>query len=303
MKIGVIGWGLRSSLGRTAHQPEKGYEVVALADPSPIAREKFEADIPGAKAYATVDEMLAVGINAVFILSPDHFHEEHATLTLRAGLPTYLEKPMAITTEGCDRVLQVASDTGTRLYVGHNMRHFDVFKKMKEWILAGHIGEVKTAWCRHFVSYGGEAYFRDWHADRTKSTGLLLQKGAHDIDVLHWLCAGYSTKVSALGAIMVYGDNKNRAEVGERVPIEFTTTFPASTLQKVYPIVDVEDVSMMLMELNNGVLASYQQCHFTPDGWRNYTIIGTEGRLENFGDMPGKATVKLWNTRKDAYRT
>ena len=37
----------------------------------------------------------------------------------------------------------------------------------------------------------------------------------------------------------------------------------------------------MLMQLDNGVFASYQQCHFTPDGWRNYTIIGTEGRIEN----------------------
>ena len=54
----------------------------------------------------------------------------------------------------------------------------------------GHIGEVKAGWCRHFVGWGGDFYFKDWHADRTKSTGLLLQKGAHDIDVLHWLCGG-----------------------------------------------------------------------------------------------------------------
>ncbi len=43
----------------------------------------------------------------------------------------------------------------------------------------------------------------------------------------------------------------------------------------------------MLMQLANGVLATYQQCHFTPDYWRNYTVIGTEGRLENFGDEGG----------------
>ena len=53
----------------------------------------------------------------------------------------------------------------------------------------------------------------------------------------------------------------------------------------------------MLMKLCNGVLASYQQCHYTPDGWRNYTIIGTNGRIENFGDEPGKCVVRLWNRR------
>jgi hypothetical protein len=50
--------------------------------------------------------------------------------------------------------------------------------------------------------------------------------------------------------------------------------------------------------LDNGVLASYQQCHFTPDYRRNDTVIGTRGRLGSFGDGPG-ATIKLWNTRSD----
>ncbi len=42
-------------------------------------------------------------------------------------------------------------------------------------------------------------------------------------------------------------------------------------------------------------LLAHQQCHFTPDSWRNHTVLGTEGRLENFGDGPG-AVVKVRNT-------
>ena len=57
----------------------------------------------------------------------------------------------------------------------------------------------------------------------------------------------------------------------------------------------------MNMPLDNGVIAAYQQCHFTPDYLRNYTVIGTEGRLENFGDGPGD-TVKVWNTGPTGYR-
>lgn len=63
-------------------------------------------------------------------------------------------------------------------------------------------------------------------------------------------------------------------------------------------MVDVEDVSMMMITLDNGVMASYEQCHFTPDYWRNYTVIGTEGRLENFGDTAG-GVVRVWNTRRE----
>lgn len=300
MRIGVIGWGLRRSLAKLAHDPSKGRYLVALADPSEEARAKFVEEI-GGSAFASIDELLDQKLDAVFILSPDHLHEDHAQRTLAAGLPTYLEKPMAITVSGCDAILEKAVDTGSKLYVGHNMRHFAVVREMKRLIDEGRIGNVKTAWCRHFVSYGGQAYFRDWHADRTKSTGLLLQKGSHDIDVLHWLCGGYAERVTAMGALTVYGDNPNRAEVGEKVPTEFTYVYPPSTLTKLYPIIDVEDVSMMLMQLDNGVLASYQQCHFTPDAWRNYVVIGDEGRIENFGDIPGNARVGLWNARKDAY--
>ena len=299
MKIGVIGWGLRRSLAKLAHNPDKDRHVVALADPSADARDKFKEEI-GGDTYSNVDDLLNLGLDAIFILSPDHLHEEHTQKTLAAGIPTYLEKPMAISVSGCDAVLARAVDSGTKLYVGHNMRHFPVVRQMRQWIAQGRIGNVKTAWCRHFVSYGGEAYFRDWHADRSKSTGLLLQKGSHDIDVLHWLCGGYSARVTALGALMVYGDNPRAAE-GERVPIEFTEKFPPAKLDKLYHKIDVEDVSMMLMQLDNGVLASYEQCHFAPDAWRNYVVIGDEGRIENFGDIPGNARVSLWNARKNSY--
>jgi hypothetical protein len=57
---------------------------------------------------------------------------------------------------------------------------------------------------------------------------------------------------------------------------------------------------MMNMVLDNGVLASYQQCHFTPDYWRNYTVIGTKGRMENFGDGAGDQ-IHVWTTRTSGF--
>ena len=66
-------------------------------------------------------------------------------------------------------------------------------------------------------------------------------------------------------------------------------------------MMQMEDLSMMQMRLDNGVYACYQQCHYTPDYWRNYTVIGTEGRIENFGDTQPGAVVKLWNRRVHHY--
>lgn len=46
----------------------------------------------------------------------------------------------------------------------------------------------------------------------------------------------------------------------------------------------------------NGVLVNDQQCHFTPDSWRNYAVIGTRGRIESRGDRAG-GEIRLWNER------
>jgi predicted dehydrogenase len=153
---------------------------------------------------------------------------------------------------------------------------------------------------RHFVGNGGDYYFKDWHADRANVTSLLLQKASHDIDVVHMLGGGYTRRVVGMGDLMVYGDVTDRRErPGETVHDWFSfDNWPPEAATGLNPVVDVEDVSMMMMTLDNGVQASYQQCHFTPDYWRNYTVIGTRGRLENVGDTAG-GVVKVWNRRHE----
>ncbi len=300
LRIGVIGAGGRGSLAGFAHKPEEGVKLVAGADINDKVLEEFKKKY-GDDAFVTKDyrELLSrADVDAVFVTSPDFLHEEHAIAALEAGKDVYLEKPMAITIEGCDRILETAYKNKRKLYLGHNMRHMDVIKKMKDLVDKGAIGEVKAGWCRHFVAYGGDAYFKDWHAERSKSTGLLLQKAAHDIDVLHWLCGGYSNRVNGMGGLTLYDRITDRHSPEERGDASFVMeNWPPLSQKGLNPIIDVEDLSMMLMEFDNGVFASYMQCHYTPDAWRNYTIIGTEGRIENFGDAPGNCVVRLWNRR------
>jgi predicted dehydrogenase len=296
LRIGVIGAGGRGCLARNAHRPENGVRVVAGTDINPAALARFKLDF-GPDVFVTDDyrRLLALKeIGAVFVTSPDFLHEEHAVAALKAGKAVYLEKPMAITLRGCDRILRTAFERKLKLYMGHNMRHMRFIRKMRELILGGAIGQVKAGWCRHFVGYGGDAFFKDWHADRSKSTSLLLQKGAHDIDVLHWLCGGHSARVNALGGLVLYDQIKDRHSPKERGDASWRfENWPPLSQKGLNPVIDVEDLSMMLMQLDNGVFASYQQCHFTPDAWRNYTIIGTEGRLENVTE----GCIKLWNRR------
>ncbi|MBM7772313.1 putative dehydrogenase [Actinokineospora baliensis] len=299
LRIGVIGFGLRSTLIDYAHRPGGGSRVVAVCDPRP-ARRSEAARRYGAATCATAAELLRHELDAVFVLSPDHLHAEHAVAVLESGRAAYVEKPLATTVEDCDRILAAAVRTGSRLYVGHNMRHMPVVTAMRDLIAEGAVGRVTAIWCRHFVGHGGDYYFKDWHAERAKGTGLLLQKGAHDIDVIHWLAGGYSRTVSAMGALTVYGDIADRRTESDYKAAFDYDTWPPAAHTGLNPVVDVEDLSMVTMALDNGVFATYQQCHYTPDYWRNYTVIGTEGRVENFGDGPG-ALVRVWNRRHRGY--
>ena len=300
LRIGVIGAGGRGGLATRAHKPGDGSRVVACCDVVPAVFDRCR-ELYGPGVFCTEDyrDLLARDdVDAVFVTSPDYCHEAHATAALAAGKHVYLEKPMAITIAGCDRILQAAYESRAKLYLGHNMRHMTFTIKMKELIGAGAIGEVQAAWCRHFVCYGCDAYFKDWHAERDKSTGMLLQKAAHDIDILHWLCGGYSKRVVGMGQLSVYSRITDRHGADDRGDASWhVDNWPPLAQKGLNPIVDVEDHSMMLMQLDNGVQASYQQCHYAPDGWRNYCVIGTRGRIENFGDSPGECVVRVWNRR------
>ena len=301
LRIGVIGSGGRGSLARHAHRPGAGARIVACCDIVDSVLASNRSDY-GEDVFVTNDyrRLLEQPLDAVFICTPDNFHEEHALAALECVRGIYLEKPMAITIDGCDRILAKMHERDARLFVGHNMRYMAIFRKMRELITTGAIGRVKSIWCRHFVSYGGDAYFRDWHSERANTTGLLLQKGAHDLDVIHWLAGAYATRVSAFGNLAVYGECARRENLSPGHADVQTAHWPPHALVDLSPRIDIEDQSIVNMELAGGILATYQQCHFTPDACRNYVVIGDEGRLENYGDGPHDP-IMLWNHRRHAW--
>lgn len=301
VRIGVIGAGLRGSLAKYWHEHEES-ELVALADISKERRDKFHASIDHKEDFFLTDDYRELltrdDIDAIAVLSPDYLHEEHVIAALQAGKHVYAEKPLAITTEGCDRIIEEHKKSGKHLMVGFNMRYMSMYQTMKEIIDSGVIGEIKAVWVRHFVGFGGYFYYHDWHGNSKNTTSLLLQKGSHDLDVIHWLTGKYTKKVSAFGSLDYYGGDKPNdltcptCDLKNTCPEYVEHTFTECAFREE---IDVEDNNMLIMELEGGIKASYLQCHFTPDYERNYTFIGTEGRLEN-DDVNNKIYVKTRKT-------
>ena len=302
IKFGIIGadFTLRANMVMQYYPQDKS-ELAAICDTNPAILQRFMDENPGTsvKCYDSAEKMFADrDIQAVFIMVRDFFHEELAVAALDAGKAVYLEKPIAITIEGCDRILETAVRNKGKLFVGHNMRYFDSILKMKEVIDSGVIGEIQSVWVRHFVNYGS-CYFHHWCAEQKNCTGLLLQKGAHDIDIIHWLTGAYSQRVVGMGRLSVYNRTSNHLSPGEapdRKKAFQDSSWPPLSIDKLNPNMDVEDHNMLLMQLSNGVQASYEHCMFSPDSERNYTFIGDRGRVENIGDT-GECEIHVWTSR------
>lgn len=295
VRIGVIGaWG-RGCIAMNWHKPEGRSVVVGAADTAPHSLDQFRKNV-NPDGFVTSDHRQLLerkDIDAIAVMSPDHTHEDYVCDAFDAGKHVFTEKPMAITTAGCDRMLEAWVRSGKQFMVGFNMRYMNLFRVMKDAIDSGAIGEVKVVWCRQFVGFGGDFYYHDWHANSRNTTGLLLQKASHDIDMIHWLTGQYAKRVAGMGGLDYYGGDKPNdlrcADCSEKDDcVEYLRVPAIPDYQRDLCVfrkeVDVEDNSVVMMELDGGIRATYMQCHFTPDYCRNYTIIGTEGRIENIDD-------------------
>lgn len=308
LRVGVIGAAGRGGhLISEFHKQKNRVVVTGGADVSEKSLEAFKKSITP-DVFTTTDyrELLKrKDIDAVVIGSPDFVHEEHTLAALKAKKHVYLEKPMAISTAGCDRILKAWKKSGVKLMIGFNMRHMAIFKLMKKIIDSGKIGKIKAAWVRHFVGFGGSFYFHDWHATKKNACSLLLQKGSHDIDMIHWLTGSYTKNVAAFGSLDYYGGNKpNNLKCPEcKIKNKCIENDPTHRNRCCFrKEVDVEDNNEVIMELENGIKVSYLQCHFAPEYFRNYTLIGTKGRIENLNDED-TVMVKMRRSYKKMFTT
>jgi predicted dehydrogenase len=163
IRIGVIGVANRGGyFVREFHENVRETAVVAGMDVVDENLARFR-EIVGPDAFTTKDYRELVSrpdVEAVVVASPDNFHEEQGVAVLEAGKHMLLEKPMAITVEGCDRLLDAHGKAGVVFGLGLSMRYMPMFETMKKIIDSGEIGEVRAYWCNHYVTSPAEGHSR-----------------------------------------------------------------------------------------------------------------------------------------------
>ncbi|MER6998962.1 Gfo/Idh/MocA family oxidoreductase [Streptomyces sp. NPDC000410] len=124
MRVGCIGLG---DIAQKAYLPvlttRPGVELhLHTRTVATLDRVAASHHIPGDHCHTTLDSLLAQGLDAAFVHAPTPAHPEIVTRLLEAGVPTYVDKPLAYELGDSERLVELSERTGTSLAVGFNRR-------------------------------------------------------------------------------------------------------------------------------------------------------------------------------------
>jgi len=192
LKIGVVGTGTmgRYHLQRLATSVSNA-QVVAVSDVD-VEQAKRVADAAGG-ARVQPDGHDLIGdddVDAVIVASPGFTHEEYTRACIAAGKPVLCEKPLALETDACLRVLEAEAALPERLVqVGFMRRYDDGYRAMKASLDAGQVGRPLLVHCAHRNPTPPPGFTSDM---------MLTDSVVHEIDVTRWLLGQEVTAATVL---------------------------------------------------------------------------------------------------------
>ena len=137
--------------------------------------------------YTDYKEMLLKeDLDFVFVALPSFLHCDVCTYCLEHGVDVYVEKPMAITMDECDKMMKAAKDNSRKLMVGLCLRFSNEYRYLKNLVESGEYGKLIKA------EFSRKSPFPAWSAggwllDEKKSGGCIVDMHIHDVDIAIWL--------------------------------------------------------------------------------------------------------------------
>ncbi len=200
IRVGLIGCGRMGE--RLAEQCLRvdGACVAAVCDTQPAVAhrlaDKLAADADIA-AVSSVEDLLRAPVDAVMIATPSYLHEPLAIACAREGRHVFCEKPMALTLEGCDRMIAAAASTGAKLMVGHVLRLIGCFRKAREMVQSGMLGRPLAVQITR-MDFSAE-WAKDWRGRRELCGGLMVHLCTHELDYMHALLGQPESVFATMG--------------------------------------------------------------------------------------------------------
>ena len=144
IKWGFIGCGEVAELkSGPAFNEVEGSSVVAVMSRKESHARSY-AERHGVKRWYTDPQQIIndPDVNAIYVATPPSSHATYAIMSMKAGKPVYVEKPLASSYEDCARVNRVSEQTGVPCFVAYYRRYLPYFRRVKELIHNGAIGKI-----------------------------------------------------------------------------------------------------------------------------------------------------------------
>jgi predicted dehydrogenase len=297
-----------------------GNELVALCDIS-ATRMAFYNERLRRLGHASVPAYGAERFDAmlreqrpdeVFVCSQDSTHHDYIVRALHAGCDVITEKPMTTDAAKCRVILAAVQATGRRVRVAFNYRWAPFRSKVKELIVAGTIGRVRSVNLEYLLDTNhGADYFRRWHAHIENSGSLLVHKATHHFDLVNWWLDAIPQQVFGYGDLVFYGRANAVARGDEKLtryprytgePLAADDPFrldltESESFRELYlkaeadsgyvrdrnvfrDGIDIPDQMSLNVRFRSGELLTYSLVCFSPREGMRVTFNGERGRIE-----------------------
>lgn len=216
---GLLGCGRRGLFDASLFAKTPGVRIAAVCDiyPDHVARalELF----PGAKTVKSLDELLAAGIDAVILATPPFQRPEQFEIAASARVHVYMEKPLAVDTAGCRRMLAASekADPRKRISVGFQQRYGKDYLKAYSILRSGQMGSIqmiRASWMSGDLPLrkghpASEEKMRNWVWYKDTSGDIVVEQDCHNFDVVNWFMGSHPERVTGYGGrrLRTYGDN------------------------------------------------------------------------------------------------
>ena len=250
INIGLLGCGW---FGREAHLKNllklRDVNVVAVSSRSSESRDSAQELVGGhLQTFKNWRDVLQVdALDAVIVALTNDQHHAAAMAAFAAGRHVLCEKPLGLTIAECDEIIAASESAGKVLQVGHEMRHQQLYQRMKSVVDNGDVGDPRIMWCRE---YRGPMR-PGWRSSEKLTGGMLLEKNCHHFDLFNWILNAKPVRVSAFGGTDVLTDR------------------------------ELLDNAQVIVEYEGGRRAVLEICLFAPSGGDcEIGVVGTAGRID-----------------------
>ncbi len=202
VRLGIIGIGnMGTGHARSLMAGEvPDMALTAVADVNPARLAWAEQNLPGVARFADAEQLMESGlVDAVLVATPHYLHPPMVISALRHGLHAISEKPAGVYTKAVREMNEAAAKSDKTFAIMFNQRTNCVYRKMKEIIDSGEMGQIRrtnwiiTNWYRSQSYYDSGSWRATWDGE---GGGVLLNQCPHNLDLWQWLC-GMPVKVQA----------------------------------------------------------------------------------------------------------